>query len=52
VPHGETTRVEWLMTGPQNVVMRLMSKVFSMEKMIAPDLERGLRQLKDRAEGR
>jgi hypothetical protein len=52
VPHGETTRVEWLMTGPQNVVMRLMSKVFSMEKMIAPDLERGLRQLKARAEGR
>jgi hypothetical protein len=51
VPHGATTRVEWLMTGPQNLVMRLMSKVYSMEKMIAPDLERGLRQLKARSEG-
>ncbi len=32
------------MTGPQNVVMRLMSKVWSMEKMIGPDLEKGLAQ--------
>jgi carbon monoxide dehydrogenase subunit G len=50
VPHGETTRVEWLMTGPQNLVMRLMGKVFSMEKMLGPDLERGLKQLKQVAE--
>lgn len=46
VPHGATTRVEWLMTGPQNLVMRLMGKVWSMDKMVAPDLERGLKQLK------
>ena len=50
VPHGTTTRVEWTMTGPQNAVMRVMSKVWSMEKMIGPDLEKGLRQLKQRAE--
>ena len=38
------------MTGPQNFVMRLMSKVWSMEKMIGPDLEKGLTQLKQVAE--
>lgn len=51
VPHGDTTRVEWLMTGPQNVVMRLMSKIWKMDKMLGPDLEKGLRQLKLVAEG-
>ena len=50
VPQGSTTRVEWAMTGPQNVVMRLLSKIWSMEKMIGPDLEKGLRQLKAAAE--
>lgn len=44
------TRVDWVMTGPQNLVMRLMSKFYSMEKMIGPDLEKGLRQLKQAAE--
>jgi hypothetical protein len=49
-PTGDGTHVEWSMTGPQNVVMRLMSKVWSMEKMIGPDFERGLAQLKRTAE--
>lgn len=44
------TRVEWIMTGPQNLVMRLMSKFYSMDKMIGPDLEKGLLQLKAAAE--
>lgn len=44
------TRVEWAMTGPQNLVMRLMSKFWSMEKLIGPDFEKGLRQLKALAE--
>ena len=44
------THVEWTMTGPQNFVMRLMSKFWSMEKMIAPDFEKGLRRLKAAAE--
>lgn len=46
VPQDGATRVEWVMTGPQNLVMRLMSVFWKMEKMIGPDLERGLRQLK------
>ncbi|MDC5696917.1 SRPBCC family protein [Intrasporangium calvum] len=49
-PADGGTRVEWVMTGPQNAVMRLMSKLYSMEKMIGPDLEKGLRQLKQAAE--
>ncbi len=47
---GGETQVEWTMTGPQNFVMRLMSKFWSMEKMIAPDFEKGLSQLKAAAE--
>ncbi|WP_347354180.1 SRPBCC family protein [Intrasporangium sp.] len=46
VPHGDRTQVEWLMTGPQNLVMRLMSRFWSTEKMVAPDFERGLQQLR------
>ncbi|CAN7485628.1 SRPBCC family protein [Terrabacter sp. LjRoot27] len=49
-PAGEGTRVEWAMTGPQNLVMRLMSKVWSMEKLVGPDFEKGLAQLKLTAE--
>lgn len=49
-PVDGATRVEWAMTGPQNLVMRLMSKVWSMEKLVGPDLEKGLAQLKRTAE--
>jgi hypothetical protein len=45
-----STVVEWTMTGPQNAVMRLMSRFWSMEKMIGPDLEKGLARLKTAAE--
>ena len=47
---GQATHVEWAMTGPQNFVMKLMSKIWSMEKMIGPDLETGLAKLKQVAE--
>ena len=49
-PAGDGTRVEWAMTGPQNVVMRIMSKFWSMEKLVGPDMDRGLAQLKRAAE--
>jgi hypothetical protein len=49
-PTDAGTRVDWVMTGPQNLVMRLMSKFWSMDKMIGPDLEKGLRRLKSAAE--
>jgi hypothetical protein len=47
---GRSTHVEWAMTGPQNFVMRIMSKVWSMEKLVGPDLEKGLTKLKQVAE--
>ena len=49
-PGGATTGVEWAMTGPQNLVMRLMSAFWKMEKMVGPDLEKGLARLKATAE--
>ncbi|NUS41234.1 MAG: SRPBCC family protein [Terrabacter sp.] len=49
-PVADGTRVEWAMTGPQNAVMRLMSRFWSMEKLVGPDLEKGLAQLKSAAE--
>lgn len=49
-PVPEGTRVEWAMTGPQNLVMRLMSAFWSMEKLVGPDFEKGLAQLKRTAE--
>lgn len=49
-PAGDGTHVEWAMTGPQNAVMRLMSKVWSMERLLGPDFEKGLAQLKRTAE--
>lgn len=49
-PTEAGTKVEWVMTGPQNFVMGLMSKVWSLDKMVGPDFERGLAQLKRAAE--
>jgi hypothetical protein len=48
----DKTRAEWVMTGPQNLVMRLMSVFWKMEKMVGPDFEKGLSRLKAAAEGR
>ena len=49
-PVGDKTTVEWVMTGPQNLVMRLMSLFWKMEKMVGPDFEKGLAKLKTVAE--
>ncbi|MEO7130338.1 MAG: SRPBCC family protein [Dermatophilaceae bacterium] len=49
-PTGPGTEVEWVMTGPQNFVMGLMSKLWSMDKMLGPDFDRGLAALKRAAE--
>lgn len=49
-PAGDRTRVEWVMTGPQNFVMRLMSVFWKMDKMVGPDFEKGLATLKTVAE--
>ena len=43
-------RVTWSMTGPTTLVTKLMGLFKSMDKMIGPDFEKGLAQLKVVAE--
>ena len=50
-PEAAGTRVTWAMSGPQPFVAKLMSLVFSMERMVGPDFEAGLAALQRRAEG-
>lgn len=47
---GESTSVTWTMIGPKTLVTRLMGIFKSMDKMIGPDFEKGLAQLKAAAE--
>jgi hypothetical protein len=49
-PHGEGTRVVWSMAGTNNLLMRLMGVFVSMEKLLAPDFEQGLANLKAESE--
>lgn len=43
---GAATRVRWTMTGKNNFFFKLMHAVMNMDKMVGPDFERGLGQLK------
>ena len=45
-PDGSSTRVTWHMLGNNNFMSKAMSVMASMDKMIGPDFERGLGQLK------
>ncbi|MFS3128046.1 SRPBCC family protein [Nocardioides sp. Bht2] len=46
-PVAAGTEIVWQMRGEQNGLMKLFGKIFSMDKMVGKDFERGLRQLKD-----
>jgi len=51
VPEGAgASRVTWAMHGPQSYIGKLMSLVFSMDRMVGSDFERGLVSLKNVAE--
>lgn len=50
-PEGGGTRVTWAMSGPQPFIGKLMSLVFSMDRMVGGDFETGLNRLKTAAEG-
>lgn len=50
VPNGEQTLVRWQLGGELNLLMQAFSLVKSMDSMMGPDLEKGLRQLKAAAE--
>ena len=47
-PNG--SEVTWAMTGKSNLFFRLVGKVYSMDKMVGKDFEKGLAQLKVEAE--
>jgi len=49
-PHGETTTVNHAMVGPSPFVSKLMSLIFSMDKMVGTKFEEGLANLKMVAE--
>ena len=48
---GNGTQIRWVMTGEQKGLMALLGKVYSMDRMIGPDFEKGLTRLKAVAEG-
>ena len=43
---SEATEVIWTMTGPMTLMTRVMGVFKSMDKMVGPDFEKGLTQLK------
>ncbi|GAA1391335.1 SRPBCC family protein [Luteococcus peritonei] len=47
---GGRTTVGWQMTGQQNALMSVLGKVWSMDRLMGPDFEKGLAQLKALAE--
>jgi len=46
---GAATHVRWRMDGPRPLIMRLLSVLMNPEKLVGPDLEKGLRRLSERA---
>jgi hypothetical protein len=49
-PDGGGTRVTWAMEGKQTLMTKLMHAVFSMDKLVGKDFEKGLADLKRQAE--
>ncbi len=49
-PQGNQTTVNWSMSGEKNFLMKAFTVFGSMDKMIGPDFEKGLAQMKAVAE--
>jgi len=49
-PRGDSTTVEWAMSGPMPYVSKVMTIFVSMDKMVGPDFENGLSAMKRVAE--
>jgi uncharacterized protein YndB with AHSA1/START domain len=49
-PQGSGTHVTWRMTGPRPLLLRVLSRVIPMDRMIGQDFEKGLTRLKSAAE--
>ena len=46
-PEGAGSRVTWSMTGKKTLVMKVMTLVVSMDKLLGRDFEKGLTRLKN-----
>jgi hypothetical protein len=51
-PQGDRTLVTWTSTGPMTFMTKAMCLIWNMEKVLGPDMEKGLVQMKALAEGR
>jgi len=49
-PQGDTTEVNWVMSGPAPFISKLMGVFMNMDKMIGKDFETGLANMKAAAE--
>lgn len=49
-PEGHGTRVTWTMSGQKNLIAKAFHMIVNMDKLIGPDFERGLAQLKTQSE--
>ncbi len=49
-PKGDGTEVTWTMSGPSPYIAKVMHTVFSMDKMVGGEFEKGLADLKALAE--
>lgn len=49
-PKGDQTEVTWTMSGPSPYIAKVMHTVFSMEKMVGGEFDKGLADLKALAE--
>ena len=49
-PQGDSTKVTWVMHGPNLFIGKVISVFISMDKMIGNDFETGLANLKIQAE--
>jgi hypothetical protein len=49
-PAGDSTEVTWTMRGPNTFLGKVMSVFVSMDKLVGPDFEQGLANLKAVAE--
>jgi len=50
LPQGSATNVHWVMTGPANLMSKVMQVFMSFDKMIGKDFETGLTSLKQLTE--
>ena len=50
MPHRPNTAVRWSMTGKSPLISKVMGLMFSMDKTVGGDFEKGLAALKNKAE--